>query len=147
MQVQTKTMGTVEIADEQCITLPFGLFGFEDYHDFALIDCKLKPFIWLQSLEDHNLAFLLIDPFLVRDDYEADVDDKELLKIGIDDPSKVLVLCIVTVPNDGSPVTANLRGPLIINKRNRQCMQAILNDSAWTTKEGILSALKRKEGN
>ena len=56
-----------------------------------------------------------------------------------------MVLTIVTVPDDGSAVTANFQGPLIINKKNHQCMQAILDGSKYTTKHNILEALKRKE--
>ncbi|MBQ2313659.1 MAG: flagellar assembly protein FliW [Treponema sp.] len=145
MQVKTKTMGTVEVSDEQLIKVPSGLFAFEDYKDYALIDCKLKPFVWMQSVQESSLAFLLIDPFLICDDFEADIDDKELAKIGIQDPSDVLVMAIVTVPQDGSPVTANFQGPLIINRKNHECMQVVLNDPKWTTKHNIVEALKRKE--
>ena len=145
MQIKTKTMGLVEISEEQLIKIPAGIFGFEDYTEYALIDCRIKPFIWLQSLDESALAFLMIDPFIINSDFEVDIDDKELGKIGIKDPSDVLVMTIVTVPNDGSPVTANLRGPVIINKKTHEAMQAILNDPKWTTKFDIVSALAGKE--
>lgn len=146
MQVQTKTMGTVEVAKERIITIPAGLFGFEEYTDFALVNSEYQPLIWLQSLQDKNLAFLLIDPFFICSDYEVDVDDRVLSKIGITDPSDVIVFSIVTVPQDGSPATANLQGPLIMNRKNNKCIQAVLNDPKWTTKHNILEAL-RKKGN
>ncbi len=145
MQVNTKTKGIVEVSEERIITIPSGLFGFEEYTDFALVESEYEPFIWLQSLQDKNLAFLLIDPFLICSDYEADIDDKSLSKIGIHDPLDVLVFAIVTVPNDGSAVTANLQGPLIINRKNRQCMQAVLSDTRWTTKHNLLAAVQKKE--
>lgn len=144
MQVKTKTMGTIEVADEHIITIPSGLFGFEEYTDFALIDSEYAPLIWLQSRQDASLAFLLIDPFIICEDYEVDIDDKSLAKIGVSDPSDVVVFAIVTVPKEGGPVTANLQGPLIINRRNNKCMQAILNDSKYTTKHNILEALRKK---
>src|SRR5574344_490758 len=109
MQVKTKTKGTVEVANEHIISIPSGLFGFEEYTDFALIDSEYQPLIWLQSMQDKNLAFLLIDPFFICPDYEVDVDDKTLGKIGINDPSDVVVFSIVTVPQDGTSVTANLQ--------------------------------------
>lgn len=146
MQIETKMMGTVSIESDRIIKIPLGLFGFEEYTDFALLESEYPPFIWLQSLQDKNLAFLLIDPFEIIPDYEADIDDKELARIGIKDPVDVMVLTIVTVPNDGSPITANFQGPLIINKKNHQCMQAILDNSKWTTKQNIVEAIKRKEG-
>ncbi len=144
MQVETKTMGVVEVSDEQVVHIPAGLLGFADYHDFVLIDSKLKPLIWLQSLEESALAFLLIDPFIIREDYEADIDDEDLAKIGIKDPSEVLLLAIITA-QEGSPATANLRGPLIINKRNHECMQAVLSDSKWQTKHDIIASLSQQQ--
>ncbi|MGN0728783.1 flagellar assembly protein FliW [Treponema sp.] len=145
MTVETKTKGCVEVPDDRFISLPFGLFGFEEYTDFALVDSEYEPLVWLQSLQEKNLAFLLIDPFLIADDYEAEIDDAELLKIGIKDPSDVTVFTIVTVPDDGSAVTANFQGPLIINRKNHQCIQAVLDGSKYTTKHNILEALRRKE--
>ena len=102
--------------------------------------------MWMQSLEDSNLAFLIVDPFLICSDYELDVDDKTLLKIGITSPKDVIVMSIVTIPKDGGAVTANLQGPIIINRNNKQCMQAVLNSTQWTTKFDIIKALKSKEG-
>ena len=145
MQVKTRTMGTVEVAEEWLISIPSGLFGCEEYTDFALVDSEYEPLIWFQSLQEPNLAFLLIDPFIIADDYEADIDDSELLRIGIKDPADVSVFTIVTVPGDGGPVTANFQGPLIINKKNHLCMQAILDGSKYTTKHNIIEALRRKE--
>ncbi len=146
MLVETKTMGGVDVSEEQLIKLPTGLFGFTDYHDFALIDCHIKPLIWMQSLEEKELAFLLLDPFIVCPDYEADIDDEELSKVGITDPADVLLLSIITVPNDGSPVTANLRGPLVVNKKSHVGMQVILDDKKWPIKFDVANALSSGEG-
>ena len=146
MEVKTRTMGIVNVPENHLLKIPAGLFGFEEYTQFALVDCKTKPFVWLQSTDNSDLAFLLIDPFLVCEDYETDIDDKELAKIGIKEPSDVLVLTLVTVPNDGSLVTTNLLGPLIINKKNMNGMQVILSEPKWTTKFNILEALKKQEG-
>ena len=146
MQIKTKAKGNVEVSEDQLLKIPAGLIGFEQYTEFALIDSSSKPFVWLQSTEDSNLAFLLIDPFLVCKEYETDIDDKELLKVGITEAAQVLVLTTVTVPNDGGPVTTNLLGPIIINKKNRKAMQVVLNENRWTTKFNILEALKKEEG-
>ena len=146
MLVETRAMGTVEVAEDRVVTIPAGLLGFEEYTDFAVVESEYEPLLWLQSLQEKSLAFLLIDPFLIADDYEAQIDDDELAKIGISDPSQVAVFAIVTVPSGGGAVTANLQGPLIFNKKNRQCMQVVLDGSKYTTKHDILGALKRKEG-
>ncbi len=142
VEVETKTMGLVEVESDKIIEFPRGLFGFEEFHRYALVEAELHPFIWMQSLDDKSLSFLLIDPFLVADGYEIDVDDKTLLEIGVDSPADVVVYAIVTVPSDGGPVTANLQGPVVINRKNRSALQAILSDSKWTTKHNIVNALK-----
>lgn len=146
MDVKTKIGATVSVDENHILNFPEGLFGFELYHNYAIFDSEYSPFMWMQSLEDSNLAFLIVDPFLICSDYELDVDDKTLLKIGITSPKDVIVMSIVTIPKDGSAVTANLQGPIIINRNNKQCMQAVLNSTQWTTKFDIIKALKSKEG-
>jgi len=145
MDVKTKFNTVVTVDEDHLITIPEGLFGFEDYKRFALFDSEYQPLLWLQCLDNQNLAFLTIDPFLICSDYELDIDDKNLSAIGLKDPADVYVMAIVTVPADGGAVTANLQGPLIVNKKNRQCMQAILADDRWNTKYNILAALKKRE--
>lgn len=134
MEVQTKAQGTVAVSEKQIINIADGLFGFEAYKKFALIDSEYAPFIWLQSLEEQSLAFLIVDPFLVCPDYEADIDDESLKKLGVETPEDILLMVIITIPADNSGVTANLAGPLVINKRNNKCAQVILSDNRWVTK-------------
>ena len=47
-------------------------------------------------------------------------------------------MAIITIPASGSPVTANLQGPLIINKEQGIAKQVVLGDNRWTTKHNIL---------
>lgn len=144
MEVKTKTLGIVNVEKAKIITFPSGILGFEEYHDYALIESEYKPFLWMQSLDTPNLAFLIIDPFIIAENYELDVDDKTLGEIEIESAADVIVFAIVTVPSNGGPVTANLQGPVVINKKNNQAMQLILSDSRWTTKFNIVKALKEK---
>ena len=88
----------------------------------------------------------MVDPFLICTEYETDIDDESLGKIGITKPEDIIIMTIVTVPHDGSAITANFQGPLVINKQNHMCMQAILNDNRWSTKVDIVKALNTKGG-
>lgn len=144
MEVKTKANGIVNVDEKQLVTFPEGLLGFEKYTKFALIDSEYEPFIWLQSTEESNLAFLMIDPFLICSDYEADIDDSALRNIGVDSAEDIIIMTLVTIPKDGSAITANFLGPVVINKKNRKCLQVILNDCRWTTKFDIVKALKQK---
>lgn len=119
------------------LEFPFGLLGFEECKHFVLEKSEYKPFYWLQSEENQKLSFLVLDPFICFSDYELDVDDGVLSQIDIDSAEDVLVLTIITIPGNGKNITANLEGPLVINRKNKKGLQAILSDSRWTTKHEI----------
>jgi len=144
MKVDTKAYGPMEVDESQKVTIPLGLFGFEDYTEYVLFDSENLPFLWLQSVDEKEIAFVIINPFLFRKDYEANVTNEELAEIGITSSDNALVFVIVTIPQDGSPMTANLQGPLIINKENKTGMQAILSDAKWKTKHDIMAELNNK---
>ncbi|MDR2701528.1 MAG: flagellar assembly protein FliW [Spirochaetaceae bacterium] len=141
MKIQTKAYGLIEIDERQKVSFPAGLFGFESVKDYVLIDAERQPFYWLQSLEAEHIAFITINPFLFRPDYELDIEDDLLKDIGITKAEDALVFSIVTIP-PGGPMTANLQGPLIINRETRIGRQGILSDSRWKTKHDILEELK-----
>lgn len=46
MKVILRGVGPVEVTEEQIITLSEGFFGFEEYHEFALIDSEVSPFFF-----------------------------------------------------------------------------------------------------
>jgi len=144
MKINTKAFGEIEIDDKQKVIIPQGLFGFEDYTEYVLFDAEHEPFYWLQSVQETEIAFIVINPFLFRKDYEANVTNEELAEIGITSAENALVFVIVTIPQDGGNMTANLQGPVIINKDNMTAMQAILSDSKWKTKHDIISELGEK---
>jgi flagellar assembly factor FliW len=143
MDIKTKAMGTVSIDGKPRLQMTTGLFGFEQITDYVVLESEYKPFLWLQSVKESGLAFLLVDPFIFFSDYEIDVDDVALEEIEVKDPSDVVVMVIVTVPSSGGSVTANLQGPVIINKKNSKAKQVILNDNRWQTKHDILSTVKK----
>lgn len=142
MKIDTKAYGEIEITDEQKVIFPEGLFGFENFKDYAIFDAEHQPFLWLQSLDDKETAFVLINPFLFRPDYELNIANEDVSDIGIESPEKALIFAIVTIPQDGSSMTANLQGPLVINRDNMTGKQAILADNRWRTKHDIIAELK-----
>lgn len=141
MKVATKAYGIIEVEERQKVTFPEGLFGFESFKDYVLLDASQQPFFWLQSLDVEQVAFVLVNPFLFRPDYEMNISNEELAEIGVDSAEKALVFSIVTIPSDGTPMTANLQGPLVINRDTGSGKQAILSDARWKTKHDIMAEL------
>ncbi|MDR2953184.1 MAG: flagellar assembly protein FliW [Treponema sp.] len=145
MKLATKAYGLIDVDEKQKIIIPEGLFGFEDIKEYALLDAESGPFYWLQSLSRREIAFVLINPFLFRPDYEVDISNEEMLEIGVTSAENALVFALVTIPADGSPITANLQGPLLINKESRIAKQAVLADPRRRTRHDIAAEMNPRE--
>ena len=145
MELRTKPYGTIDVDERQYIDFPYGIFGFENLKRYVLLDAEQQPFYWLQSADVEDIAFVLINPFLFRPDYNIDVPDEDLEEIGIVKPTQALVFSIVTIPENQSKMTANLQGPIIVNKDNRQGRQSISMNPSWQVKHLILEELKGVE--
>jgi flagellar assembly factor FliW len=139
MKVDTKAFGLVDVDEKQKITFPQGLFGFEDEKEYVLLDAEHQPFFWLQSVNVQEIAFILINPFFFRHDYEVNISNEELSVIGLTSPENALIFVIVTIPQNGKSMTANLQGPLVINSQNMTGMQTVLSDARWKTKHDIIN--------
>ena len=141
MRIRTRPYGEIDIDERQLISLPWGLLGFEDLRDWALLDAAQPPFYWLQSLERPEVAFVLIDPLSFRPDYEPGADPAELAGLDFSSPEDRLVFAIVTVPVDSVRMTANLQGPLLVNRRTRTGRQVVSLDPRWGVRHVIADEL------
>ena len=142
MTVETKPFGTIKIDERQRLLFPHGLFGFEGLRDFALLDSAQPPFYWLQSLEEPELAFVLIEPGFFRPDYVLEVPRDDLEEIGIQNPHEALVFSVVTIPEDQARMSANLQGPIVINKLGHIGRQTISINPVWRVRHFILDELE-----
>jgi flagellar assembly factor FliW len=141
MRVLTKAYGEIDIEDRQRILFPRGLFGFEELRDFALFDATQEPFYWLQSLERVDVAFVLIDTHFFRPEYTPDVDPSELEEIGITSAEDMLVFTIVTIPEAAPRMTANLQGPVLVNRITRVARQSISTNPQWGVRHAIMDEI------
>ena len=88
----------------------------------------------------------VMDPLTVAPDYNPEVDDEILKPIGELSPEETLVLVTVTVPSDITKMTVNLRGPIVINAKERKACQVILEGEQYLVKFPIYEILKSKKG-
>lgn len=141
--IATKAYGDVPVQDKQVIQFPSGLYGFETMTQYALLDSHTPPFYWLQSMDDANLAFILVNPYVVARDYVLDISEDDFHSIGNPDPDDLLVFSIVTIPPDQRDISCNLQGPVIINKETRVGRQSISLDTRWEIKHYLASRRER----
>ncbi|MGC9772867.1 flagellar assembly protein FliW [Fervidobacterium islandicum] len=120
--------GELEIKDDEVINFPNGIPGFEQLRRFIILNTpETQPIQWLVSLEDENVAFPLIDPWLVMESYEVDLSKQDLDLLQVEDPSDLVVWSIVTIPI-GKPeeATVNLKAPVVVNVKKGIGVQVIL---------------------
>jgi flagellar assembly factor FliW len=141
--VNTKAYGTIDVDDRQILHFPFGIFGFESLKDFVLLDAVQQPFYWLQSIDIKETAFVLINPRVFRKDYKIEVlpGDVEAIGISEGEDENTLLFAIVTIPENQQKMSANLQGPIIVNRDIKTGRQSIALDPKWKTKHYILDEL------
>jgi flagellar assembly factor FliW len=130
MHLKTVQFGEIEIVEENIVTFSDGIIGFEEYKKFILIsDKEFEPMIWLLSIEDTELEFPLLDPYVVFNDYEP----------GIIVNKEEILLSIVTLKNDLRKITANLKAPLLINLKKREGRQIILETDKYSINQSVFN--------
>ncbi len=148
MKLTTRIFGEIEIDDSKIITFPKGIIGFPDMTQFALMHDKDKDsntIRWLQSLDEPTFAMPVMDPLYVKPDFNPVVEEeviKDLLPMTDED---MLVLVTVTVPQDLTKMTVNLKGPIIINSDNCKAAQVIIDDDDYPVKYPIYDYLQKQK--
>lgn len=153
MLVNTRIFGEIAIEDEKILTFEQGLFGFEEYSKYAVVYDTEKQtqngIMWLQSIENGNLAFPVMNPLLVEGGFNPVIEDEWLAPIGeFQSQEDIYVLAILTVPADITRMSVNLKAPLIINSITRKGCQLVVNNEEYKVTHEIYDyfrSLKEKE--
>lgn len=134
-KIYTSRFGEIEIDEGKLITMTSPFLGFPDERLFVLLPHGPNvPFFWLQSIENPDLAFIVISPDLLNPKYKPAMSSavKEELQISKDQDLAVMV--ILTIP-PGKPreMTANLLGPVVLNAEKRLAKQVVLDPRKYDT--------------
>jgi flagellar assembly factor FliW len=142
----TTRFGDLEVRDEDVIQVPEGILGFGSDKRYVLLeDPQQEPFLWFQSLDDPQLAFVLVDPHLFFPDYQVAISREEIADLELKDASEARILVVLVVSEDPGKITANLKGPLVLNPRTRQAKQVVLLDEQYGTRHPLLAQLSDRE--
>ena len=143
-KVNTVRFGEIEIEEDKVVHFAQGIPAFEEEHEFVIIPYdETSPYVFLQSLATPDLAFLLTIPFVFFPEYEFEIDDESLSRIGTRQQENLLIYVILTVPGgDVKAMTANLMAPLVINKVNMQAKQVVLDKSRYNTRHPLFQKTK-----
>ncbi len=122
--------------------LPAGLIGLEDATRFELlINEEEEPFMWIRCIDRHELAFVVIEPAKILNDYDVEIADDDANKLDIHSAEDALILNIVTLRDDDiESATVNLVGPIVLNRRTLSGKQLIAaNYMKFSARHPLLS--------
>ncbi len=144
MKIKTRKFGEIEIDENKTLSMPEGLPGFSGFERFVLLeDPKTAPFCWLQSLEEPNLALVLMSPFLFKPDYEIDLKGFIASRGWKNVEAKDLLVYVVINISKGegvNKITANLIGPIIINLKKNEAIQVAISNSIYSHRHNVLES-------
>ena len=149
MKANTRLFGAIDIPDDKIIVLENGMIGLPDMKHFALIYDEEKEgggkVRWFQSMDDPETAFPVMDPLIVKEDYDPAINDDILRPLGELNVENTFILTTLTVPKDIQKMSINLKAPIVINTDTKKGAQIIVEDD-MPVKYMIYDLLKsRKE--
>ncbi len=149
IQIDTFKFGTVGVEENKKISFESGLLGFPGLKDFMLIhddEKGIPSLMYLQSLEDKDVAFTVVNPLAVTDAYSPAVDDKDVEGLAELKEDNVLILVTLTIPEKTEEMTANLQAPIIINTETNKGVQVIAANDDLSVRQPVYEYLKSKKG-
>jgi len=140
MEISTKYFDRVSVPKDDIVFFEQGIFGFETLKEFVLLNFEPDNdnLMCLQSIQDSQLAFVLMNPYNIKADYSPALSEREIESLGIDEATKgVLYYVICVVKDEISDSTVNLRCPIVINPENNKAKQLILDNEDYTFKHKL----------
>ena len=145
MVIKTSRFGLIELKSEDVLTFHEGLLGFKDLRQFVLLDDPNDDiFAWLQSCELPSIAFPVLEPEIFGHKYANSFNrtDFESLRMKVDQAA--VYLNIITIPEDPTMMTANVKAPIVINLEKKIARQCVLQDNTFAIKEPIFTKLQSR---
>ncbi len=133
ISVETSRFGTIEVELERVITMTKPLLGFPESNRFVLRPhSKESPFMWLQSLDNPKLAFVVIQAATIMSEYQPTIPASCRQELELNGAKPHDLLLLLTIP-EGKPeeMTANLLGPLVVNPARRLASQILLDPASY----------------
>lgn len=82
----------------------------------------------LRSLEAEGMRLVVAPSVAFFPAYAPEVDDEWAELLGLADATDAVVLLILTVGTSAATTTANLRAPIVLNRRTHAAAQVVLAD-------------------
>lgn len=138
MLVMTKHFGEIDLDENKILYFENGILGFEECKRYTILydveDGKRPNISWLQSLEEPALAIPVMNPLLLREDYNPTIEDALLNSLGKLTEDNFVIFVSITVPPVVENMTANLKAPFVINSDTKKGAQIVVENADYEIK-------------
>jgi flagellar assembly factor FliW len=141
--VKTGRFGQITVGEDELIKIPQGVLGFPEHTHFCLVDPGDDTLIlWLQCVDHPDIVFPVLEPKIFRADYSARLSAAELRELKLENINQSAVFSILTIPEDVTQMTANLKAPLVINLKQQVARQVVLQENEYSIKHLMFKELR-----
>lgn len=145
MDISTTRFGSVSAENADLVHFPEGILGFSNLKSFILLDDPNDEiFAWLQSCEKPEVAFPILEPELFMDTQVFKLAKSDAEALGLKPEDKIRYFSIITIPEDPTLMTANLKAPIVVNVTSRKGRQCVLQDNDLPIREPIFPRLQQR---
>ena len=114
MQLTSTRFGTIDVPDDAVVEFPSGLVGLGGSRYALLARDDRDAFLWLQSLDDPDLALPVVDPWAFFPDFDLELTRADAERLAGTDPAETSLYVTVRAAEGGAGYSANLRAPIVI---------------------------------
>lgn len=133
MTVQSGALGAQEVPVTASFHLIEPLIGHQKAGSWVEIPSPHQansPMSWIQSVEDPEQCFCVLDVFAAGLDLDLEVAPEQVAALQAANPEEIRVLAIVVLDADPQKIRANLRAPILLAPAQQKAKQIVLHDES-----------------
>jgi len=129
MNIKTRDFGNITANESDFVEFNNGMYGFEKYKKFIILkDNPEDDIMYLQSVDNEDLSFVLIDPYSILPTYSPNVTNEDLIDLKISNETRLKFLVIAIIKEKIQNSVVNLKSPIAINAELKIAKQVILEN-------------------
>ncbi len=130
MNIKTRGFGDLTVNEEDAINFTCGMYGFDEYTKYVILkDSPEDDIMYLQSIENTDLSFVLIDPYSIINRYDPNLNEEDLNELRVKTEAELKFLVIAIIKEEIKDSVVNLKSPIAINPNTKIAKQVILQNS------------------
>lgn len=138
---------SLSVGRDAKVVFPNGLLGFPDCREFFFEDTGEGSLIlWLRSLDhgkdNRKICFPVLEPRVFMPQYSIKLSAVDVRELKMDSVDGNAAFCVLSIPEDITQMTANLRAPLVVNVQAGVGKQVVLQDNELSLKHPMYRELR-----